>query len=301
MQNAPQFFTDQVGPTTLRFDGRGLTFECYGSPQPNATIFYLHGFPGSRLEAKLAHAQATSLGFRIVGIDRPGFGDSNSFSNRRLIDFPQDLERIANHLKIERFAIVACSGGVPYALACAAKYPERISACALVSGLGPIAEAPDLLKSMHFFNRIMLTQALRTPWFIEKIVHGLALFLRLSPAMMVGWLKTVSPLPDKKILNRPEVAKLLEANFKLGLAGPPDGPAREVRTMIDPWGFALDKIQVPTHIWHGDADTYVPIQMSEYVAKKIPGCVYTAVPNMGHFLIVDILPEIMQTLRKYEQ
>jgi pimeloyl-ACP methyl ester carboxylesterase len=301
MQSAPQISTELAGPITLCFDGRSLTFECYGSEQPHATIFYLHGFPGSRLEAKFADAHAKTFGYRLIGIDRPGFGGSNTYANRRLIDFPQDLERIANHLNIQRFAIVACSGGVPYALACAATLAERISACALVSGLGPIAAAPELLQSMHFFNRVMLSQAIRTPKLVERIVLGLSLFLRLSPAMMVGWLKTVSPLADKKILARPEVAQLLEANFKLGLAGQTEGPAREVRTMIDPWGFSLEDIHVPTHIWHGDADTYVPIQMSEYVAKKIPDCVYTAVPNMGHFLIVDILPEIMQTLKKYDK
>ncbi len=57
--------------------------------------------------------------------------------NRRISDWPKDVVAMANHLHLERFAILGYSEGVPYAVACALAIPERLTKVGIVSGAGP--------------------------------------------------------------------------------------------------------------------------------------------------------------------
>src|SRR5579872_7299331 len=54
-------------------DGRVLACLELGDPS-GPVVLYFHGYPGSRLEARVAAAAATRLGVRLLAIDRPGFG-----------------------------------------------------------------------------------------------------------------------------------------------------------------------------------------------------------------------------------
>ena len=76
--------------------------------------------------AELTDAAARELGVRIISPDRPVIRESTFQPNRNLIDWPRDLEQLANHLGIERFHIFAISGGAPYAYAVAAAIPGII-------------------------------------------------------------------------------------------------------------------------------------------------------------------------------
>jgi pimeloyl-ACP methyl ester carboxylesterase len=57
-------------------DGRRLGFAEFGDLQ-GRPVFYFHGFPGSRLEAKLAEKISLDTHVRFIGIDRPGYGLSS--------------------------------------------------------------------------------------------------------------------------------------------------------------------------------------------------------------------------------
>lgn len=63
-------------------------------------------------------------GLRIIPIDRPGSAESSHQTNRRILDWPADITQVANHLRLNRFAVLGYSGGGPYALACAAYRPK---------------------------------------------------------------------------------------------------------------------------------------------------------------------------------
>ena len=83
------------------------------------------------------------------------------------------------------------------------------------------------------------------------------------------------------------------------LEGPRQGVggfARDGIIMSHPWGFRLEDIQVPVHIWHGDADTSTPLVMAQYIAGKIPNCQLTVFPGEGHFLLFDHWAEILTML-----
>ena len=50
-------------------DGRRLAYAEYGDPHGQPTL-YFHGFPGSRVEAALAHSSALGTGARLIAVDR---------------------------------------------------------------------------------------------------------------------------------------------------------------------------------------------------------------------------------------
>src|SRR5688572_28104051 len=124
-------FTD----TLTLSDGRKVGIAEFGAPAGRPVV-YCHGFPASRLEARLAHEAAKEVGARLIALDRPGYGLSDFQPGRRIGDWPRDVVEAADALGVQRFAMLGVSGGAPYALACAALLPERITALGVVCGLG---------------------------------------------------------------------------------------------------------------------------------------------------------------------
>jgi pimeloyl-ACP methyl ester carboxylesterase len=122
---------------TIRLrDGRTLAYAEFGEPS-GKTLFYFHGGADCRLEARLLTKQAKQAGIRLIGVDRPGMGLSSFKAGRRLLDWPNDVVELADNLLIDRFAVLGVSGGGPYALACAHKIPDHLTACGIIAGEGP--------------------------------------------------------------------------------------------------------------------------------------------------------------------
>jgi hypothetical protein len=86
-------------------DGRKLGYAQYGSPTGHA-ILYQHGFPGSRIEAALHHDLCRELGLRMIAIDRPGHGWSTPHSGAKLLDWPEDVKCLTEHLGLEKYAVM---------------------------------------------------------------------------------------------------------------------------------------------------------------------------------------------------
>jgi hypothetical protein len=98
---------DSTSATLTLPDGRKLGYAQYGSPTGKA-ILYNHGFPGSRIEASQHHELCTELDLRIIAIDRPGHGWSSPHPGAKLLDWPKDLECLAEHLELESYAVMVC-------------------------------------------------------------------------------------------------------------------------------------------------------------------------------------------------
>src|SRR5438132_13060742 len=116
-----------------------ISFEEYGDANGEPVIF-CHGWPSSQIMARLTDEPARDLGIRIISPDRPGISGSSLQPDRKLTDWPRLVERIADHLDIGEFRMLAISGGAPYAYAAAAALPQRVRAIAIVGGAPPLAE-----------------------------------------------------------------------------------------------------------------------------------------------------------------
>ena len=101
-----QFRLDNDSSDTLVLpDGRKLGYAQYGS-LTGRPILYLHGIPGSRVEAACLDELGLELGARIIAADRPGIGWSSPHPGRRLLDHPKDLEHLAKHLGLDDYSIL---------------------------------------------------------------------------------------------------------------------------------------------------------------------------------------------------
>ena len=121
--------------TVAAADGRTLTIAEWGDPD---------GFPVSRSMARRARAlsgrpreRVCDVGARVITYDRPGYGGSDRFRGRRVVDCVADVSAIADSLGIERFAVSGGSWGGPHSLAVAARLPERVTRAACLAGVAP--------------------------------------------------------------------------------------------------------------------------------------------------------------------
>ena len=283
---------------TLRLeDGRLLGYEVYGDPE-GYPVFYFHGFPGSRLEARLADQVAARLGVRLIALDRPGFGLSDFKPRRTIFEWPDDVIKIADALGISRFATIGVSGGGPYAAACALRIPQRLTAVAIVCGLGPL-DSPDRTDRMIRENRLIFFLARRLPWVARTSLWRAAYLVQRNPEGMLGCMIDALPDPDKTVLTRPEVKTTIKENVVEAFRSGSRGAACELLLFTRPWGFLLKDIATRVDLWHGEQDESVPPTMGRYQARTIPNCRAIFYPGEGHFsLAINHMEEILSSLLK---
>jgi pimeloyl-ACP methyl ester carboxylesterase len=265
-------------------DGRRLGYDEYGSSD-GKLLFYFHGSPSSRVESSLYISEELllSLNVRLIAIDRPGMGLSDFQSNRRILDWSQNIIALANHLDIERFSILAYSLGGPYGLACGFAIPQRLHKVGIVSGAALFTE-PELIKNINVGTRRFLTMPRDRP-LLSRLFFGIVLGImpRIAPKKFISQANSLLPKPDREIVfNDPEFQKgflnMVREAMKQGTRG---AHYESVLTVMD-WGFRLQDIQMPVMLWHGEADQNIPVEMARYAATVIPKCDAKFFPNEGH-------------------
>ena len=255
-------------------DGRKLGFAEFGERQ-GKPVFYFHGFPGSRLEAKIAETMAKDSRVRFIGIDRPGFGLSDFKPKRALAD----------SLGIDRFSILGVSGGGPYAAACAHQIPDRLISVGIVCGMGPV-DVPGLMRDMPWMNCQGLRLAGHFPKTVTALYSFASFFFRNYPERILSILSGKVAYPDKSALKNIELKQVLSRSFREAFHGSLLWPATDVVLYSRPWGFSLSDIQINVYLWHGEMDTIVPPAMGHYLANTIPNCRATFYADEGHFSII---------------
>jgi pimeloyl-ACP methyl ester carboxylesterase len=55
-----------------------------------------------------------------------------------------------------------------------------------------------------------------------------------------------------------------------------------MRLLRAPWGFGVQDIHVPVHLWHGEEDTATPMAMGGWLAAMLSGVEAHILPGEGH-------------------
>src|SRR3546814_12939343 len=63
-----------------------------------------------------------------------------------------------------------------------------------------------------------------------------------------------------------------------------DGAYRDLMLVSHAWGLDLAANTVPTFLWHGTADTLVPVSSARAFARHIPHCEAHFIEDAGHQL-----------------
>jgi pimeloyl-ACP methyl ester carboxylesterase len=265
-------------------DGRRLHAYDTGEQDRLAVVWH-HGTPNIGAPPAPLFADADRLGLRWVGYDRPGYGGSTPREGRNVASAAEDVQAVVDALGIDRFALLGHSGGGPHALACAALIPDRVVAVASGAALAPYgAEGLDYFSGMaplqHGAMRATVTSREAIEAYEEQHANDSDIpFTKADWAALEGewgWFGSVVG---------PAVA-----------AGPAAG-IDDNRAFVAPWGFDLARIEVPTYIFHGRDDVFVPCAHGEWLAEHIPGAELTILDGEGHVSVLKIGPDILAWLR----
>lgn len=149
-------------------DGRTLGYAEYGDPKGTPIILF-HGTPGSRLCGVIFDRIAQEHKAHILVADRPGYATSSPVRHGSLLSFVDDVVALADAFHFDTFAVLGASGGGPFALACTAKIPERVTCCGLMTAIGPLS-LPHSMDGMASVNRTFFRLAWPTHTQTNQIV-----------------------------------------------------------------------------------------------------------------------------------
>jgi len=264
-------------------NGGNLAFAEYGAAKGHP-VFFFHGWPSSRTMAELTDTAASELNVRIISADRPGICDSTFSPNRKLIDWPEVIDQLADHLEIDAFRILAISGGAPYAYVTGWKMPDRVRAMAIVSGAVPFADLRDHSGLLPLYRWMI--------WFYGNQPRLLRIGFRLvrpiiswraSLRMARTFLRTLPP-PDAEALRDNAAFEIcFESQRRAWRGSGVEGVMADAEIYGLPWGFRLEDVSVPVRLWHGKQDRAFSARVAEETANRLPNCVAKYVDNEGHF------------------
>lgn len=278
-------------------DGRQLAYARYGV-KSGYPLFYLHGLPGSRYECQLIDAPACEAGVSVIAPDRPGYGLTQPRHDSSLCAWTHDIAVLADGLGIDRFGVIGVSGGGPCALACAHEMPERVTVVSLVASLGPVYEAL-LRAAMKRPARLVFYLVNNMPALFRLIVGQPIIQLsRIRPELLIRLLAAANAGPDKRILLEPPILRAFMVSIQTCFQQGALGSMQDLRLFRQPWGFELEDIRSPVHLWHGDLDKIVPLSHSRYMHNRLPNSSFDIVPQEGHFsLPLKHMRDILETVR----
>ncbi len=250
-------------------------------------VLLFHGTWLSRL-AHLGEAPALA-GIRLLYVDRPGYGRSSAHSGRTLLDWPRDVEALADALGLDAFDVVGYSGGASYALACAATLPSRIRCAAVVSGVGPARDDPAVNAAVRPARREQVELARVDPERASRLVRD----------ELTAEVAELAADPDPVAgIEQAGLRRRIEAALRETAARGVDGPVTDLTlNYLSHWGFRLEDIAVPVVVWHAENDENVPVGVGQAVAARLPHARPTFTPAGGHLLLWTRAGDILRDLQ----
>ncbi len=114
-------------------DGHQLYIQDWGTGKASLPIVFLHGGPGGGCKDKHKSVFDPKRQ-RVIFFDQRGAGKSlpyGSLGHNTTSDLVEDIEKVTEHLKIERFVLTGGSWGSSLALFYALEHPARVAAMVL--------------------------------------------------------------------------------------------------------------------------------------------------------------------------
>ena len=265
----------------ITVDGVRLHYVDRGTGTP---LVLLHG-NGSMIEDFQSSGliDLAAKNYRVIAIDRPGFGHSNRPGST--VWTPQaQADLIAAALKkigVPRAIILGHSWGTLVALALAVKYPQEVQALVLASGYYyPTARADVVMLSPPAI-----------PLIGDLLSHTISpLLSRLMWPLLLRKIFGPSPVPEK-FKGFPEEMAVRPSQIRASAA--------ESALMI-PSAHTLQKqyrlLQMPVAIVAGAEDRLIESEQSAHLHRDIPHSTLRSVPGTGHMVHQTATGQIMSAI-----
>ena len=223
-------------------------------------IILVHSNTGTSAVWEKQVAAFSRAGYRVIAFDRRGWGKSiaNVASGKQPGSIAEDLDALADHLKLKKFHLVGVAGGGFAALDYAGWRPERLRSLVIGASTGQISDK----EIADFISRIE----------IPDIRKQSAVYRELGPSYRGA---------------NPEGTKLWTEIDEHSRQ--PNAPSQPLRT---PNTFAkIETIPTPTLIIAADADLLAPPAMMRIWAAHVKNREWTVIPDTGHAIAWE-RPEI---------
>jgi pimeloyl-ACP methyl ester carboxylesterase len=302
IQEAGAVWTDILAGVTAGLDRR-RTIALGGfpavevlelGPPHGRPVLFLHGTPGSFVEALGLEAVAWEEGLRIVAPNRPGAGRSSPWPERTLTDEADALGALADALGWSSFGVLGISGGGPRVLAAARYLGQRLDFAWVLAGWAP-AETPALRAQMAPLDRVFASLALSVPG------------LLLPPMALVGWtasrnhprhllrfMRSYLSDADRRALDDQRFVALLQADVRVAHAQGARSPTVDALLCFRSWPFDPADIDLPVTFVHGDADRFVPLAFSQALRAVVLRASLEILPGLGHYGLFLAMPELLR-------
>jgi pimeloyl-ACP methyl ester carboxylesterase len=270
-------------------DGRALAYTDLG-PSSAPVVMYFHGAPTSRLDLTMFEDDFVARDVRVVSADRPGYGGSSPQPGRCREDWPSDVTALADHLGVERFAVMRLSSGGPYAVVSAALVTDRVAAAGVVSGVTDFGwpGAWDGYPEAETTLMRIGDEAKGTEWCEARYGPDGSRF-------MEAGLGELAPADQVALADEAFATGLITAvreAFRQGV----NGYCQDIVLQGRPWSFDPSAIVAPLWLLHGEADTVAPIGHGRHTGELIPGAELVTWPDQGHISLIMKIPDLTADL-----
>ncbi|MEY7998630.1 alpha/beta fold hydrolase [Clostridium sp. Mt-5] len=249
------------------------------NPKGDKTILFIHGWPGNHKLFEYQFNELPKMGFRCIGIDTRGFGESdkpwNGYNFDRLSD---DVRCVIEALKLHDITLAGHSNGGAMAVRYMARHKGYgVSKLALFA-----AVAPSLIKRPNF------------PYGLDKetVLQLIQGTYNDRPEMLRGF--------GDMFFYQHTTQAFSEWFFQLGLQASGWATAAVANAWINEVFFSdLEKINVPTLILHGIHDKIVPFELGEIQKQSIANSKLIPFKFSGHGLFYDEKDKFNEELMKF--
>ncbi|MDB6180270.1 alpha/beta fold hydrolase [Paracoccus fistulariae] len=279
---------DHIGAEVheLSRDGRISYYIDEGDADDRAVVFI--GGQGTSLEAfqltEFARSMREELGLRVISVERNGFGESSFDPALGYQDYVEEVLAVLDHLGVDKFAIMAISGGGAYAAHLAAAVPDRvlsIHAGAAVSRTLPTRSQPDCSRSTEDWAQVLsaYTNNPKDWWGVPG-----------SPVLVVpGWQTRA-------------YADGTRSFYVGGQMGDASALAHEYTLICGENAVAdVSAVTAPVYLYYGDADEVVTkTDMEQWQAAFSNVAKATAYPGEGHTVQYRHWDQILADMAGYD-
>jgi pimeloyl-ACP methyl ester carboxylesterase len=140
----------------------------------------------------------------------------------------------------------------------------------------------------------LLDLAQRRPWAARALLPALHLGARVAPSAALRSFKKEVSAVDQRLLD--EQGPSVMAFFVEALRQGPQGVIDDYLLWAGPWGFELEQLRAPVHVWQGDDDLMVPMHHADDMVARLPNATLHRVPGAGHVSIQLQIGEILDSL-----
>ena len=251
---------DRTRLTSTLADGTVVGYAEFGDPSGRPLLFF-HGWPGSRLQARIIAGPARRRGLRVLAPDRPGIGLSTPAACARVATWIPSLSAWIDQLDLAPFYVLGVSGGGPYSLACAAQMPRRVAAAGVCCGVPP-PRLLDKSRDLFWLYRLLRQIDRGAPRLLVTLMRLTRLYLTLlSPLLSLRLLSLLLPRADRRALQHRGRMGQVAASTREAFVGSAEAVIADARRLQQPWGFDPGAIAIPVHFWHGGQDRNIPLSL----------------------------------------